>query len=141
MAPRVSGVIPTHDRAHLVVDAIRSVLTQTFRELEVIVCDDGSTADTEASVRACGPPGPYLRLEHSGRPGATRNRGIEAARAPWIAFLDDDDLWEPEKLALQMECVGRDPGVQVVYTDRRVLYADGTRSGPVLSEEQKRGGN
>lgn len=137
-APRVSVVIATRNRVELLGEAIRSVLRQTFREFEVIVCDDGSTDGTEALARSFGPPVRYLKLEHTGRPGAPRNRGVEAARGELVAFLDDDDLWEPEKLAMQLALLEREPTLGLVYTGRQVLLPDGSRSEPVLPSSGKR---
>lgn len=125
--PRVTVVIPTWNRAALVTEAIESVLQQTYRDFEIVVCDDGSTDDTAARVTAFGPPVRYLRQAHSGRPGSPRNLGIEAAAAELIAFLDDDDLWERDKLARQIELIDRD-GLDLAYTDRRVLLGDGSPS-------------
>jgi glycosyltransferase involved in cell wall biosynthesis len=133
--PRVSVVIGTHNRSRLVEQAIRSVLAQTFADLEVVVCDDGSNDDTGARVRGFGAPVRYLRLEHSGRLGVPRNRGVEAARGDLLAFLDDDDLWEPEKLARQVARLDGDPSLDAVYTDRRLLFDDGTISAPAPSPE------
>ncbi len=125
--PRVTVVIPTWNRSAIVVEAIGSVLRQTFREFEIVVCDDGSTDDTAARVAAWGSPVRYLRHPHTGHPGAPRNRGIEAARGELIAFLDDDDLWEPDKLARQVETIDRER-LDVVYTDRRFEFGDGVPS-------------
>ena len=130
--PRVTVVIPTYNRAALLVETIDSVLRQSFADLEIVVCDDGSTDDTAARVRSFDPRVRYLRLAHTGRPGAPRNRGIAAARGELIAFLDDDDLWETEKLARQVELLDR-TGANLVYTDRRLLFEDGARSEPVDS--------
>lgn len=125
--PRVTIVIPTYNRAALVVEAIESVLGQSYRDLEVIVSDDGSDDDTALRVQAFGAPVRYLGLEHAGRTGRTRNRGIEAARGELIALLDDDDLWEPDKLAKQVKLLDRD-GLDLVYTDRRVEHDENSRS-------------
>lgn len=125
--PRVTVVIPTWNRSALVAEAIRSVLQQTYRDFEIVVCDDGSTDDTAARVSAFGPPVRYLRQAHSGYPGSPRNLGIEAAGGELIAFLDDDDLWERDKLARQVELIDRD-GLDLVYTDRRFRFGDGSPS-------------
>lgn len=99
----VSVIIPTHNRADLVVRAIRSVLAQTYRNLECIVVDDASTDNTGDAVRAIQDPRlTYLRHEQSKHASATRNTGIAAAKGEYIAFLDDDDEWLPEKLAKQV---------------------------------------
>ena len=133
--PRVSVIIPTYNRAALVLEAIGSVLRQSCRDFEVIVCDDGSTDETEARVRAVGPPVRYLRSRHTGRPGSPRNRGVEAARGELVAFLDDDDLWEADKLARQVDLFDRKPELSVVYTDRRLLFSDRSTSPPVASPQ------
>ncbi|MGN9778249.1 glycosyltransferase family 2 protein [Micromonospora sp. H33] len=101
--PDVSVVIPTCDRPDLVTRAVRSALAQSVAEIEVIVVVDGADADTQAALAAI--PDPRLRVlplpERSGAPNA-RNVGVQAARARWTAFLDDDDEWLPRKLEVQL---------------------------------------
>jgi len=130
--PRVTVVIPTYNRAGLLMEAIQSALAQSYRDLEVLVCDDGSSEDTGARVEALDPRVRYLKLPHAGRPGAPRNRGIEAARGELIAFLDDDDLWEPDKLARQIELID-EQGLNLVYTDRQLLPGGGVPAELVIS--------
>jgi glycosyltransferase involved in cell wall biosynthesis len=96
--PFFSVVIPTYNRATLLREALASVLAQEYSDFEVVVVDDGSTDETEAVVRASGLPAQFLRQTNSG-PGATRNRGIQAARGVYVTFLDSDDLWFPWTLA------------------------------------------
>ncbi|HUE97232.1 MAG TPA: glycosyltransferase family A protein, partial [Longimicrobiaceae bacterium] len=131
-APRVSVLIPTYDRRSWLAGAVESVLGQTFRDLEVIVCDDGSTDDPSDLLSGYGARVRHLRFEHTGSPGGTRNRGLEVARGELIAFLDDDDLWDPEKLALQVAVMDANPAAGLVYTDARLLLPDGSESDPVL---------
>lgn len=135
--PRVSVIIPTFNRATLLVDAIRSVLSQTYGDYEVIVVDDGSTDETAGRVQAVGGPVRYLRIPHSGRPGLVRNHAIELAQGEFIAFLDDDDLWFPEKLECQVRLLDRNRSVGFVYSDIRFLHPDGSASPPVLRGDQK----
>ncbi|MFY1673717.1 glycosyltransferase family 2 protein [Plantactinospora sp. WMMB334] len=103
-APDVSVVIPTRGRPDLVTRAVRSVLAQTVTDLEVIVVVDGPDEQTGEALAAIGDD--RLRVvelpESGGAPNA-RNVGVQAARAPWTALLDDDDEWLPEKLAVQRE--------------------------------------
>jgi glycosyltransferase involved in cell wall biosynthesis len=104
----VSVVIPTWNRSALLELAIRSALAQTTPPLEVLVCDDGSTDDTEQVVCSINDPRViWLPGKHSGRPAIPRNRGIRGSSGEWVAFLDDDDIWLPEKLAVQLELLQR----------------------------------
>jgi glycosyltransferase involved in cell wall biosynthesis len=113
--PSVSVIIPTYNRAHLVGEAIQSVQDQTFTDLELIVVDDGSTDHTEEVVRSF----TDLRLKYLKRPNggvsAARNTGLEACAGEFVAFLDSDDLFLPEKLALQVAKISTDPEVGLVY--------------------------
>ena len=102
--PDVSVVIPTWNRAELLVKAVRSALAQTLPPLEVLVCDDGSTDVSEAAIRAMGDSRVrWLGGERGGRPAIPRNRGIRESRGEWIAFLDNDDEWLPDKLGKQLK--------------------------------------
>lgn len=104
---RVSVVIPTYNRAHVVCRAIDSVLNQTYRPFEIIVVDDGSNDNTKQILRTYGTRIKYKYRENSGKPGIARNTGLKYARGNWIAFLDSDDVWLPNKLELQVILVER----------------------------------
>ncbi|SFD26858.1 glycosyltransferase family 2 protein [Tropicimonas isoalkanivorans] len=101
--PVVSVIIPLYNRAHLVGSAIETALAQTFRAIEVIVVDDGSTDDVETALAPFESDGRVrlVRKENGGAASA-RNRGIEEARGRFVAFLDSDDGWHPEKLDVQV---------------------------------------
>lgn len=101
MTPVVSVVIPTFNRGSLVVNAIESVLHQTYTNYEIIVIDDGSTDDTATRMRPYLGRIRYLRQENHGVSMAL-NKGIELARGEWIAILASDDIWLPRKLELQL---------------------------------------
>jgi hypothetical protein len=101
--PDVSVVIPTHDRRQLLGQAVRSALGQTDVEVEVVVVDDGSADGSAAAVNALGDR--RIRLIRHERPhgvAMARNTGAEAASGAWVALLDDDDLWAPDKLSRQL---------------------------------------
>lgn len=98
----VSVVIPTHDRQEMLVGAVHTALVQDDVDVEVIVVDDGSTDATAAVVRERFPAVTVLRNERSSGVSAARNQGIDRATGAWVAFLDDDDLWAPDKLAAQV---------------------------------------
>lgn len=113
----ISIVIPTFNRAGFVIQAVESVLSQTFENLELIVIDDGSTDSTERQLAQINDSRlRYQRIDHSGVSRA-RNAGIGLCRYDWISFLDSDDLWMPEKLEEQVEFMRRNRLYQVAYTN------------------------
>jgi glycosyltransferase involved in cell wall biosynthesis len=115
VTPTVSVVIPTHDRKDLLLLAVRSVLRQRDVEFEVLVVDDGSTDGTSAAVESLDEPRiRILRHERARGVATARNVGVAAARGSWIALLDDDDAWSPDKLALQLGAA-EDAGSAWVY--------------------------
>jgi glycosyltransferase involved in cell wall biosynthesis len=99
--PLVSVVIPSYNYGRFVVEAVKSALAQTYRPIEVIVVDDGSTDDTAERLAAYADRIRYIRQENSGL-SAARNTGIRAATGEWVALLDADDLWHRQKLEVQL---------------------------------------
>jgi glycosyltransferase involved in cell wall biosynthesis len=126
MTPAASVIIATYNYGRYLPGALASALGQTFRDLEVLVVDDGSTDDTQDVVlRHLGDVRlRYYRTDHVGQPAA-KNAGIRLARAPLVAFLDADDLWLPAKLERQVALFRRDPGLGVAYTRRVVIDEHG----------------
>lgn len=119
--PKVSVIILAHNLAHFVGEALQSVLDQTFMDFEVIVVDDGSTDNTrEVVVRFTDPRVRYVYQDNQER-SAARNTGIRLAQGEYIAFLDADDVWLPEKLALQVNLLETRPEVGLVYTGAYVM--------------------
>jgi glycosyltransferase involved in cell wall biosynthesis len=115
---KVSVVIPTHNRADFLRGAVSSVLNQTYQNFEIIVVDDASTDDTAKVVAAFNDERiRFLRHDTNKGGSAARNTGILASKCDYIAFLDDDDEWLPEKLAKQMDVLLASPqDVGCVYT-------------------------
>lgn len=114
----ISVIIPTYNRAHLICDAIKSVLNQDAIDcsLEIIVVDDGSTDDTRQVVSSFGGNVKYIFQNNQG-PGVARNRGIDEASGDWIAFLDSDDIWLPDKLSLQFKVLEAFPQYKAVHSN------------------------
>lgn len=104
MRPTVSVVVPTFNRAGLVVNALESVYAQTYRDYEVIVVDDGSTDDTRHKLQPYMDRIRYIYQDNQGA-SAARNAGIKVARGEWISTLDSDDMWLPTKLERQFEAL------------------------------------
>lgn len=121
--PRVSVIIPTYRRPHLLGAAIQSVLNQTFQDFEILVVDDHSGDNTEAVVLAFADPRiRYIAHHTNWRVGAARNTGVLNSNGAFIAFLDDDDEWQPEKLERQLEIFDRSaPVTGAVYTGFQMI--------------------
>lgn len=111
----VSVIIPTCNRAGFLEKAIDSVLSQSYRNIELIVVDDGSTDNTPQILARYGRSIVSLHQSNQG-PAAARNRGIREARHPLLAFLDSDDFFVPEKLALQVATMEAEPALLISHT-------------------------
>jgi len=120
--PLVTVVIPVFNGEPFVAKAVESVRAQTMNDVEIIVIDDGSTDGTQAVLqeleRTHGIR--WYQQDHGG-PARSRNRGIESARGEFIALLDCDDVWLPDKLEAQLSVMQRDPSVGLVHTDFDVV--------------------
>lgn len=122
--PLVSCIVPVWNGERYVVEALESVLRQTYRPLEVVVVDDGSTDGTREVIAAFGARVRCVDQPHAGL-AAARNRGLDAARGELIAFLDADDLWLPEKIARQVERLGTRIEADVSVTHIQNFWAEG----------------
>ncbi len=112
---KISVVIPTYNRANLIERSIRSVLNQTYKNLEVIVVDDGSTDNTEEVVRSIQDERIIYYKQENGGAGMARNTGVSLAGADYVAFHDSDDVFRPEKLEKQMAYMEAHPEYSMVY--------------------------
>ena len=121
----VSVVIPTHNRGNLIERAVNSVIQQTYKALEIIVVSDGSTDNTDEVIQTLTRKDERIRYisYHPAKGGnVARNTGIQAAKYDYIAFLDDDDEWLPEKLEKQMKVFLKDSEIGLVYTGVKSIY-------------------
>ena len=125
--PNVSVIIPTYNRERFIREAVVSALEQSYRDFEVIVIDDGSTDATGEIIHSLGSDRVrYVYQANTGR-SAARNRGLREARGRYIAFLDSDDLYLKEKLALQVQFMDRHPQFGMVYTSAYCIDENGAR--------------
>lgn len=129
--PAVSVVIPVYNGERYLAEAIDSALKQTWADTEIIIVDDGSTDRTAGVAATYGAAVKYHSQSHAGS-GAARNRGVEAARGSFFAFLDADDVWTPEKLTLQLAAFEARPDVDVVYGHVKQFHS------PDLTETARR---
>ena len=138
MSPTVSVIIPTFNRWPLVGDAIDSVLAQSYGDFEVIVVDDGSTDDTVKQLSRFGSRLRVLRQPNRGV-SAARNLAARHARGNYLAFLDSDDLWLTEKLAIQTAFMEQNPAVRICQTEE-IWIRNGVRVNP-KAKHRKPSGN
>jgi hypothetical protein len=120
-SPTISVVIPCYNGTKFLRETLDSVLAQTLPALEVIVVDDGSTDGSAGIADSYGPPVRVIRQPNQGE-SVARNRGIEEAKGEWVAFLDADDLWLPDKLAEQAKLMA--PHVAAICSGAIARYPD-----------------
>ena len=111
----VSCIIPTKNRSHFVTRAIQSVLRQTYNNIEIIVVDDSTNGETEKALAFLGGHIRYIKNEQSRGAPYSRNIGLDEARGDAVAFLDDDDIWLPEKTITQLKWLEKYPIVTCNY--------------------------
>ena len=135
-APAVSVVIPAYGHEELIGETLDTVFAQTFGDYEVVVVDDGSPDDTADRLAPLADAG-RIRLVRQANAGqaAARNRGIALARERYVALLDDDDLWKPDKLAWQVEALEANPEAAICWGAAEQLLEDGTIRPPDVDAE------
>lgn len=131
----VSVIMPAYNAEKTIRDSVRSVIDQTVKDLELIVIDDGSAdgtvdilselANTDSRIR-------FFQNEKNSGASFTRNRAVELAEGEWIAFLDSDDIWHPEKLERQLALVDNDPDMVICYTASSFIDDGGKPYGYVM---------
>ena len=131
----VSVVIPTYNSSQTILETLQSVFAQTIQPLEILVIDDCSSDDTVSLVAACSEVHPLVRVIQQDRNvgvTGTRNKGILQAKATWVALLDADDLWTPDKLEKQLAYAAEHPELDAIGCYYTELF--GSRLGSVRSE-------
>jgi hypothetical protein len=118
-----SVVIPTYNRGSVLLEAVESVLRQTYQDLEIIIVDDGSSDDTAAGVRQLtrDPRLRFYRFDNAGV-AVARNRGVGLSRGDVVAFLDSDDLWKADKLKTDVDFLDSHPDAAAVFTDLEKIH-------------------
>lgn len=129
--PEISVIIPTFNRSNLLERAIRSVLSQTYRNFEILVIDDASKDNTQEMVEEKFKLEmdvgilQYIRNDNNIERSRARNKGMEMARGEYIALLDDDDFWLPDHMAILLDYLNRKPAVGIVYSNYMILNENG----------------
>jgi teichuronic acid biosynthesis glycosyltransferase TuaG len=138
MSPTVSVIIPTWNAAATVKTAVLSALKQTHPPLEVLVCDDGSSDNTKEIVASIiDPRVRWLPGGRGGTPAIPRNRGIRASQGEWLAILDSDDEWLPEKLEKQLQ-LAQQLGCKAASTNSKRLLPEKGVAGNILEWQKER---
>jgi teichuronic acid biosynthesis glycosyltransferase TuaG len=124
--PLISIIMPAYNAAQFMAESIRSVIDQTYTNWELIIINDGSTDDTEAIANKQVLVDRRIRLinQTNKKLSGARNAGIKAATGEWLAFLDSDDLWVPDKLTKQIETISVQLGVGVIFSDGYIFNND-----------------
>lgn len=131
-APTVSVIMPAFNAERHLEYAVNSVLTQTYRDLELIVIDDGSTDNTLSMLNAISVQDSRLKIIsqiNSGRPSIARNRGVSIAKGIYISFLDSDDLWDQARVERMVSGLDRHPEWVAVFHDLELVDEFGTSLG------------
>lgn len=125
--PRVSVIVPTYNRARVIGRTIENIFEQTYQNVEVIIVDDGSTDDTQSTLKRFGDRIRVVTQANLG-PAIARNRGAKAASGEIIAFQDSDDLWKPTKLERQVELLERNESIACCLCNVLMRASDGLTS-------------
>ncbi|HDY65504.1 MAG TPA: glycosyltransferase family 2 protein, partial [Phycisphaerae bacterium] len=133
---RISVIIPTYNRAHLLRRALSSIAAQTVGVDEIVVVDDGSTDDTRQILEGSNQPVCYVYQPNAGA-AAARNRGIEQASCQWIAFLDTDDEWLPRKIESQKRVLRANRSLKWCSCAPEMLFTDGRTIAPSTETIEK----
>ncbi len=134
----VSIIMPSYNTSRFIEETINSVLSQTYSDWELLIVDDCSSDDTDDVVQPFLADGRirYLKNERNSGAAVSRNRALREARGKWIAFLDSDDLWMPEKLEKQIEFMKKN-GYHFSYTNYAEINVDGKRNGISVTGPKK----
>lgn len=130
-SPLVSVIIPVYNAGRYLAEAVESILVQTYRPIEIIIVDDGSTDDSAEVAKSFGSSVHYYFQANAGA-GAARNRGVDLSQGAFLSFLDADDLWVADKLSRQMSIFADDPDLSMVFGHVQQFYS------PDLDEEERK---
>jgi alpha-1,3-rhamnosyltransferase len=146
MTPVVTVVVPSYNHARFVAATLRSILQQSFRELELLVVDDGSQDDSVSAIRAFVDEAHDPRIDFRAQANRglcrTLNEGLERARGKYFCYVGSDDLWEPDRLAEQVDAIeSAGANVGAAFSDCWVIDADGNRRDRLGRQYPYRGGD
>jgi len=130
--PLVSVIIPTYNRPDYLVQTIKSVVGQTYSNIEIIVVDDGTSGNDNFLICEKFEKVSYIKIENSGGPAKPRNVGIKEAKGEFIAFVDDDDIWLPEKIEKQISILLSNLEFGLVHCPCQIIDEKGKETGQII---------
>ncbi|MBU4140009.1 MAG: glycosyltransferase, partial [Euryarchaeota archaeon] len=141
MQPTVSVIIPTFNRANYLKNSVQSVLSQTIKDLEIIVINNYSTDNTLEVISAFNDERiKIINFKNGGVIARSRNQGMLQSSGKYISFLDDDDLWSPDKLEIQIKYMEAHPIYGLVYSNAIIIDDDGNRKGLLIDQKKAKQG-
>ena len=138
MAGLVSIIMPSYNTASFITDSIQSVIAQSYKNWELLIVDDCSTDNTDEVVKSflADEKIRYIKNKRNSGPAVSRNKALKEAKGKWIAFLDSDDLWEPEKMEKQISFMEKN-GYHFSYTNYAEIDEEGKRNGVKVTGPKK----
>ncbi len=134
---KISVVIPTYNRAHMIAKAIKSVQDQSYPVNEIIVVDDASTDDTSKAFQSINDENiRYYRLDRNKGAGGARNFGVSKAQYDMIAFLDSDDTWHPDKIEKQIKLKNDNADLRLIYSAYERIYDSSREIHPDMNDNR-----
>ncbi|MBD0726569.1 hypothetical protein B6A10_15455 [Flavobacterium sp. L1I52] len=130
--PLVSVIVPTYNRTDYLKLTLESIKNQTFQDFEIIVIDDGTPNDNNLILCSTFEKIKYIKIENSGGPAKPRNRGMKEAKGSYIAFVDDDDIWLPNKLEQQLAVLEQNPEFGLVHSCCEVIDENGIKTNEII---------
>ncbi len=135
--PLVSVIVPTYNRGHYLELTLKSIVQQTYTNIEIIVVDDGSVGIENQDICNKFTNVKYVKIDNSGGPCRPRNIGISKSKGTYVAFVDDDDIWHPEKIDLQVDILENNPDFGLVHNYCNVIDEHGEETNETVGRPGK----
>ncbi len=130
----VSVIIPTYNRTRFLKETLNSIVRQTYKNIEIFVVDDGTRGDENKILCSTYKNLIYIKIDNSGGPATPRNIGISNSTGKYIAFVDDDDIWLPEKIEIQVSILENNQDFDLVHCGCHVIDENGIKTGEIIGK-------
>jgi len=136
--PLVSIIVPTYQRPHFLVETLKSIIDQSYSNIEIIVVDDGTIGDCNKDICNKFLNVQYFKIENTGGPCKPRNVGISKSRGKYIAFVDDDDIWLPNKIEMQVKVLEENLDFGLAHSYCKVIDENGIETGEIIGRPRSK---